>query len=119
MAYSILCRRGKMARKTARPAKATNGNKPTSAQPAEAEEPALSLEDVRPITAPRFYVMGLSVQGLNNEVTLVFNRPLPLQEAKTGALRQDIAMQEIVVAITMSPQSFKDMVVVCGDVLSK
>ena len=81
-------------------------------KPLSAEE----LAKLKPVDAPLLFATSFQHQTTGNEVTILFQRPRPLED---GLKMASTAKLEVVAGITMSPQSFKDLSIVMGDILTR
>jgi hypothetical protein len=90
-------------------------DKPAPAPKPETEPAPGSLI---PISAPRIYGSGVAIQGTGNDITLIFNRPHPATKAD-GGLENKHAINEITGAVTLSPQTAKDLLLTLSDILAR
>ena len=94
-----------------------NENTPAAQAAATAAPPdPTKPEGAKPIEIVPVYASSIQVQGTGNDFTLLFRRARPATSTKALAEggQPDMAILELVSAVTLSPGAAKDLISCCG-----
>lgn len=71
-----------------------------------------------PVQAPAFHATSVIIQALSTDITIVFQRAAPVLRSQQG-VAGDVALQQQVAIVQMSPQALKEFSIVAAGVVDQ